>query len=93
MIAVSRESWLRPGKQVSVVFCLVSSLFSQSHSSQLVAHTFPPSLPSTGTAAPAIDVTSGQMINPHNPEFITKKPWYLGGDRLVCVSWWLLVGM
>jgi len=33
-----------------------------------------------GTAAPAMDVNSGQMINPHNPEFITKKPWYLGGD-------------
>ena len=35
-----------------------------------------------GTAPPAMDVSSGKMINPHNPEFITKKPWYLteGGD-------------
>eukprot|EP00519_Triparma_laevis_P007417 CAMPEP_0182508682 /NCGR_PEP_ID=MMETSP1321-20130603/25476_1 /TAXON_ID=91990 /ORGANISM="Bolidomonas sp., Strain RCC1657" /LENGTH=482 /DNA_ID=CAMNT_0024714795 /DNA_START=74 /DNA_END=1519 /DNA_ORIENTATION=- len=33
-----------------------------------------------GSAAPAVDIKSGQMINPHNPEFITKKPWYLGGD-------------
>lgn len=24
------------------------------------------------------DVKSGKMINPHNPEFITKRPWYLG---------------
>jgi pre-mRNA-processing factor SLU7 len=30
-----------------------------------------------GAAPPAIDVKSGQMINPHNPEFITRKPWYL----------------
>jgi hypothetical protein len=21
---------------------------------------------------------SGKLINPHNPEFITKRPWYLG---------------
>ena len=29
-----------------------------------------------------MDVKTGAMINPHNPEFITKKPWYLaeGGD-------------
>jgi hypothetical protein len=33
-----------------------------------------------GTAAPAVDASSGQIINPHNPEFLTKKPWYLGGD-------------
>ena len=35
-----------------------------------------------GNAPPEIDVKSGAMINPHNPEFITKKPWYLaeGGD-------------
>eukprot|EP00538_Stauroneis_constricta_P011417 CAMPEP_0119548946 /NCGR_PEP_ID=MMETSP1352-20130426/2749_1 /TAXON_ID=265584 /ORGANISM="Stauroneis constricta, Strain CCMP1120" /LENGTH=656 /DNA_ID=CAMNT_0007594359 /DNA_START=43 /DNA_END=2010 /DNA_ORIENTATION=- len=32
-----------------------------------------------GTVAPAVDVKSGQIINPHNPEFITKRPWYLGG--------------
>lgn len=31
-----------------------------------------------GQVAPAIDAVSGQMINPHNPEFITKRPWYLG---------------
>ena len=31
---------------------------------------------------PETDAKTGQMINPHNPEFITKKPWYLaeGGD-------------
>ncbi|CAB9522866.1 splicing factor SLU7 [Seminavis robusta] len=33
----------------------------------------------SGTVAPAVDVKSGAMINPHNPEFITKRPWYLGG--------------
>lgn len=33
-----------------------------------------------GSVAPAIDAATGQMINPHNPEFITKRPWYLGGD-------------
>lgn len=28
---------------------------------------------------------TGKMINPHNPEFITKRPWYLGesGPSLV----------
>lgn len=31
-----------------------------------------------GSVAPAIDANTGQMINPHNPEFITKRPWYLG---------------
>uniref|UniRef100_A0A7S2SN22 Pre-mRNA-splicing factor SLU7 n=2 Tax=Rhizochromulina marina TaxID=1034831 RepID=A0A7S2SN22_9STRA len=31
-----------------------------------------------GTAAPEVDVESGRLINPHNPEFITKRPWYLG---------------
>jgi pre-mRNA-processing factor SLU7 len=25
-----------------------------------------------------VDVESGKMINPHNPEYITKRPWYLG---------------
>ena len=34
-----------------------------------------------GTAAPALDKErGGEMINPHNPEFLTKKPWYLGDD-------------
>ena len=34
-----------------------------------------------GNAPPAVDVKTGAMINPHNPEFITKKPWYLAeGD-------------
>lgn len=32
----------------------------------------------TGQAEPEMDVESGKMINPHNPEFITKRPWYLG---------------
>lgn len=31
----------------------------------------------SGAAPPAIDVKTGAMINPHNPEFITRKPWYL----------------
>jgi pre-mRNA-processing factor SLU7 len=35
----------------------------------------------SGQVAPAVDVKTGAMINPHNPEFITKRPWYLGdGD-------------
>ena len=33
----------------------------------------------SGSVAPAVDVKTGAMINPHNPEFITKRPWYLGG--------------
>jgi hypothetical protein len=24
----------------------------------------------------------GKMINPHNPEFITKVPWYLGNSGM-----------
>lgn len=36
-----------------------------------------------GTAAPAVDATTGKMINPHNPEFLTKKPWYLSNDGAV----------
>ncbi|KAL3759464.1 hypothetical protein ACHAWU_000763 [Discostella pseudostelligera] len=31
----------------------------------------------SGNAPPEVDVKTGAMINPHNPEFITKKPWYL----------------
>lgn len=34
----------------------------------------------SGSAAPEIDVKTGSMINPHNPEFITRRPWYLGGN-------------
>ena len=33
----------------------------------------------SGQVPPEMDVKTGSMINPHNPEFITKKPWYLGG--------------
>jgi pre-mRNA-processing factor SLU7 len=33
----------------------------------------------SGAVAPAVDVKTGHMINPHNPDFITKRPWYLGG--------------
>ncbi|GKY91067.1 hypothetical protein MPSEU_000079500 [Mayamaea pseudoterrestris] len=32
----------------------------------------------SGAVAPAVDSSTGQIINPHNPEFLTKKPWYLG---------------
>ncbi len=32
----------------------------------------------SGAVAPAVDVKTGTMINPHNPEFLTKRPWYLG---------------
>jgi pre-mRNA-processing factor SLU7 len=35
----------------------------------------------SGTVAPAVDQASGQIINPHNPEFLTRKPWYLGQDQ------------
>lgn len=31
-----------------------------------------------GHLPPERDEVSGKMINPHNPEFITKVPWYLG---------------
>ena len=30
-----------------------------------------------GSAPPLTDVKTGAIINPHNPEFITRKPWYL----------------
>ena len=33
---------------------------------------------STTDLVPEVDVKTGSMINPHNPEFITKRPWYLG---------------
>ena len=33
-----------------------------------------------GQLPPEVDVKTGSMINPHNPEFITKRPWYLGGN-------------
>jgi pre-mRNA-processing factor SLU7 len=31
-----------------------------------------------GHLPPEMDESTGKMINPHNPEFITKVPWYLG---------------
>lgn len=34
----------------------------------------------SGAAAPEVDVKTGSIINPHNPEFITRRPWYLGGN-------------
>ena len=34
----------------------------------------------SGAVPPAVDQSTGQIINPHNPEFLTKKPWYLSGD-------------
>ena len=34
----------------------------------------------SGSVAPAIDVKTNSIINPHNPEFITKRPWYLGNN-------------
>ena len=35
----------------------------------------------SGTVPPQVDVKTGAMINPHNPEFITKRPWYLGNSQ------------
>ena len=35
----------------------------------------------SGNAAPEIDVKTGAIINPHNPEFLTRRPWYLGGGE------------
>lgn len=34
-----------------------------------------------GTAAPEMDESTGKMINPHNPSFITQAPWYLNQDK------------
>lgn len=34
-----------------------------------------------GTAAPETDAATGKMINPHNPQFITAAPWYLGQNK------------
>ncbi|CAK0837796.1 unnamed protein product [Prorocentrum cordatum] len=34
-----------------------------------------------GTAAPEIDSSTGAMINPHNPQFITSAPWYLNQSK------------
>lgn len=34
----------------------------------------------SGNVAPVVDVKTNQIINPHNPEFITKRPWYLGNN-------------
>ena len=34
----------------------------------------------SGAVAPEVDVKTGAIINPHNPDFITRRPWYLGGD-------------
>jgi len=33
----------------------------------------------SGQAPPAVDSKTNAIINPHNPDFITKRPWYLGG--------------
>jgi pre-mRNA-processing factor SLU7 len=33
-----------------------------------------------GELPPETDEVTGKMINPHNPDFITKKPWYLGQE-------------
>eukprot|EP00933_Yihiella_yeosuensis_P024746 TRINITY_DN19187_c0_g1_i1.p1 TRINITY_DN19187_c0_g1~~TRINITY_DN19187_c0_g1_i1.p1 ORF type:complete len:682 (+),score=210.79 TRINITY_DN19187_c0_g1_i1:85-2130(+) len=35
----------------------------------------------SGQAAPEVDEASGQMINPHNPSFITSAPWYLNQTK------------
>ncbi len=37
-------------------------------------------LRASGQLPPEVDVKTGSMINPHNPEFITKRPWYLGNN-------------
>lgn len=36
--------------------------------------------PKEGVTPPSgeMDVASGKMINPHNPDFVTQRPWYLG---------------
>ena len=34
----------------------------------------------SGAVAPAVDINTNKIINPHNPEFITKRPWYLGNN-------------
>eukprot|EP00635_Sarcinochrysidales_sp_CCMP3193_P011695 CAMPEP_0118915480 /NCGR_PEP_ID=MMETSP1166-20130328/15638_1 /TAXON_ID=1104430 /ORGANISM="Chrysoreinhardia sp, Strain CCMP3193" /LENGTH=624 /DNA_ID=CAMNT_0006855179 /DNA_START=1 /DNA_END=1875 /DNA_ORIENTATION=+ len=32
----------------------------------------------SGALPPQMDVATNKPINPHNPEFLTKRPWYLG---------------
>lgn len=35
----------------------------------------------SGQLPPEVDVKTGSMINPHNPSFITDRPWYLGDEQ------------
>ena len=35
---------------------------------------------SRGDTPNANEALSSKMANPHNPDFIMKKPWYLGGN-------------
>ena len=35
----------------------------------------------SGQLPPEVDVKTGSMINPHNPSFITDRPWYLGDNE------------
>ncbi len=39
-----------------------------------------------GEMAPDVD-ENGKMINPHNPEFITKVPWYLGKTKCIYIGY------
>ncbi len=38
-----------------------------------------------GELAPDVD-QDGKMINPHNPDFITRVPWYLGLDQVTTLK-------
>jgi hypothetical protein len=50
---------------------------------KVVLMNLPITMANTNHAKPVEGAISHRLINPHNPEFITKKPWYLS-DGVAC---------